>query len=54
MSLLLFMVKSFKSLYNNISWVNDLPQIKKDDSIYAKLFWILDGVIMEGSLFKHY
>lgn len=54
MTLVLLTIKSFKSEYKNISWINFLPIVEKDSEIYRRLFWILDGVTMEGVLTHKY
>jgi hypothetical protein len=54
MNLALLTLKTFKTEYKNIGWLNDLPVLEKDDSLWKKVFWILDGVTMEGVMVHKY
>ena len=54
MTLALLTLKTFKSEYKNIGWLNDLPIVKNDDPLWKKVFWVLDGVTMEGVMAHKY
>lgn len=54
MTLVLFTLKTFKAEYKNIGWLNDLPVVERDDFLWKKVFWILDGVTMEGVMVHKY
>jgi len=54
MNLALLTLKTFKSEYKSIGWLHDLPLVERDDKIWKKAFWILDGVTMEGQITHKY
>jgi hypothetical protein len=54
MTLALLTLKSFKNEYRNIGWLNDLPMVEKDSSLFKNIFWILDGVTIEGVILHKY
>ena len=54
MNLAVLTLRTFKSEYKNIGWLNDLPTVEKNDRVWKKIFWILDGVTMEGIMALKY
>lgn len=47
-------LRTFKSEYKHIGWLNDLPYVERDDQVWKKIFWILDGVTIQGVMVHKY